>query len=127
MKYILYTLIFISLSVGSTDISYRDIEFREENAWKYGVKPSKKVIEDKVYLSIKIDERLLCEPKSVSLFTYTSLENTHETEVKIHDGLYYASTNISNYMKAEFWIRCKNRSKVHQASHFVFIAWEKNA
>ena len=118
-------LIIYCSSVFGLSITYPEpklVQFDE--AWKYGIKRSTKVIDDVTYLSITVDPRLLCDVKKASSTAWLHNQTGHELEVLRAVGAFTVKFKQQKYSRVEFLISCKEESKVHRGFLFKYRAWE---
>ncbi len=127
MKIVLFglLLIYCSCSVGLSITFPEPKLVKSEEAWKFGIKKSTKVVEGFTYVSITIDSRLMCEVKDVESIAWKDNYLGDKLNVLQAVGAYSVKFSANSYSKIQFDISCKKESKVHRGYLFKYIAWSR--
>lgn len=92
----------------------------EFEAWKFGIKAAEKEIGSKLYVSIEIEERMLCPIKKIEAYINKHDEYWEELEVASAEMTYGVSVNSTFSKKLKFVIHCSKNSNIHRNRWFSY-------
>jgi hypothetical protein len=116
-----YILMGLSAKVSSLDITFPSpTPVQHEEAWKYGITPSKKEIESDRYFSIDIKEELLCPIDFVEAMIYRYENTWIEIPVVVAASTYGVHLSYQNSRKLKFIVHCSQSSNIHQNRTFSY-------
>lgn len=112
---------FITAQAKSLDITFPEPTSVPENeVWKYGIEPAKRIMDDKAYVSITIDERMLCPVKFVQAQRKMHENSWENLEVIKASSTY--GTQLANKTGAvvKFTVHCLKKSNIHRNRWFSY-------
>lgn len=124
-RLILLVIVFLSFNVSSLEIIFPNEYVKLEDAWKYGVKVSKKAVSDFDYMGIYVNEKLLCPIKHIKFSRIRGTVRTSD-EMEYNERVYHVKTKLIGYSKAEILIHCLSPSNVHLGSYFTIEVWRES-